>query len=114
MRLVGRIQIEAENNTQKSSEAVQINPADIFLTLDAKPMLDAGEHPVAQVMEDLKQMPHGKIYVLLAPFVPAPLIDKATSLGFKHWLDQRDSSNYTVYFEHDNFEEKKSTKLKTQ
>lgn len=96
------VNIESESNKQKISETVQVNPADIFRTLDAKPMLDAGEHPVAQVMEDLKQMPQGKIYVLHAPFIPAPLIDKASSLGFKHWLDQNGSDNWTVYFAHDN------------
>lgn len=104
------IQVKSESNTQKSSEAVQINPADIFRTLDAKPMLDAGEHPVAQVMEDLKQMPYGKVYVLHAPFIPAPLIDKATSLGFQHSLEQTTSESWTVYFKHQS--EKKNTAQK--
>lgn len=94
------IQIETKSNIQKSYEAVQINPADIFRTLDAKPMLDAGEHPVAQVMEELKQMPQGKVYVLHAPFIPAPLIDKAMSIGFQHMLESTTSGSWTVYFKH--------------
>lgn len=91
-----------DTNLKSSIKTAQPNPADIFRSLDAKPMLDAGEHPVAQVMEDLKQMPYGKVYVLHAPFIPAPLIDKATSLGFQHSLEQTTSESWTVYFKHQN------------
>jgi hypothetical protein len=91
-----------DTNLKSSIKTAQPNPADIFRSLDAKPMLDAGEHPVAQVMEDLKQMPYGKVYVLHAPFIPAPLIDKAASLGFQHSLEQTTSTSWTVYFKHQN------------
>ena len=38
------------------------------------------------------------ILELIAPFIPAPLIDKATGLGYTHWLDKRSGSEYRVYF----------------
>lgn len=66
--------------------------------LDARPMLAAGEHPVAQVMADLKQLEPGELYKLTAPFIPAPLMDKAASLGFAHHLEQSDGDAYAVYF----------------
>jgi len=46
-------------------------------------MLAAGEHPINQVIADLNHLETGKIYELKAPFLTAPLIDKATSLGFE-------------------------------
>ncbi|MDO8897878.1 MAG: DUF1858 domain-containing protein [Bacteroidales bacterium] len=70
----------------------------IVKELDAKPMLAVGEHPVAQVMEDLKAMKKGEIYTLLAPFIPAPLIDKATSMQFEHWLVKQSENSFLVYF----------------
>jgi hypothetical protein len=66
--------------------------------LDARTMLAAGEQPVNQVMADFGAMPAGTIYKLNAPFLPAPLIDKGTSLGLDHWLVQDGEESFTVYF----------------
>ncbi|HCT70486.1 hypothetical protein SDC9_35062 [bioreactor metagenome] len=70
----------------------------IAAELDARPMLAAGEHPVNQVMEDLKVLDNGKIYKLTAPFLPAPLIDKASSMNYAHWMKKEDDGSYTIYF----------------
>jgi hypothetical protein len=61
-------------------------------------MLAAGEHPVNQVIADLNHLEDGKIYELKAPFFTAPLIDKASSLGLKHWIDQRSDEEFYIYF----------------
>lgn len=66
--------------------------------LDARDMLAVGEHPVNQIMADLKVLGPGKIYKLTAPFVPAPVIDKATSLQFEHWIEKVTEEEYNVYF----------------
>lgn len=65
---------------------------------DAKEMLAAGEQPVNQVIADLKSMGSDSIYKLVAPFLPAPLIDKATSLEIKHWLIKKADDEYIIYF----------------
>jgi hypothetical protein len=66
--------------------------------LNAKELLDKGEHPVNQVMEDLKAMDKGGIYKLIAPFLPAPLIDKASSLEVEHWVVKENEQTYVIYF----------------
>lgn len=66
--------------------------------MDAREMLAAGEHPVNQVMADLKQLPNAKIYKLLAPFLPAPLIDKASSMEIEHWVNEISEAEFEVYF----------------
>jgi hypothetical protein len=66
--------------------------------LDVREMLAAGEHPVAQVMADLKQLPAGKIYKLTAPFLPAPLIDKASSVSVEHWVKEVSDDEFVIYF----------------
>ncbi len=70
----------------------------IVTKFNASEMLAAGEHPVNQVMADLKNLDKEKIYHLIAPFLPAPLIDKATSLLFQHWVEKTDEENYNIYF----------------
>ena len=65
---------------------------------DAKEMLASGEQPVNQVIADLNNMNNGKIYKLVAPFLPAPLIDKASSLNLKHWVEKLDNQNFNIYF----------------
>lgn len=66
--------------------------------LDARAMLAAGEHPVNQVIADLRLLEIGKIYKLTAPFLPAPLIDKAASLNFRHWVVEEADGSCSVYF----------------
>lgn len=66
--------------------------------LDARPMLEQGEHPVGQVISDLQKLQEGEIYQLIVPFLPAPLIDKATSLGFSHWVQEEEAELFLVYF----------------
>lgn len=67
-------------------------------TLFATEMLERGEHPVAKVMSDLKQLKQGSIYRLVVQFLPVPLIDKASSMGFVHWIDKKSETEYDVYF----------------
>ncbi len=66
--------------------------------LDARPLLAAGEQPVNQVMADFAAMAAGTIYKLSAPFLPAPLIDKGSSLGLEHWLVKESEESFVVYF----------------
>ena len=70
----------------------------ISIRFDAREMLDAGEHPVNQVMAELNDMKQGGIYELQAPFLPAPLIDKATSIQFEHWVVSRGETDFSIFF----------------
>lgn len=65
---------------------------------DVREMLAAGEHPVNQVISDLNQMKNKAIYKLISSFIPAPLIDKATSLQITHWVVKENDELFTVYF----------------
>jgi hypothetical protein len=70
----------------------------IVTGLDAKGMLAAGEQPVNQVIADLNALGQGDIYRLVAPFMPAPLVDKASSLGISHWITQKTDQEFVIYF----------------
>jgi len=70
----------------------------VTVRLDVREMLANGEHPVAQVMEDLKKQKEDEIYQLIAPFLPVPLIDKASSLNFIHWIKKENDELFFIYF----------------
>jgi len=54
-------------------------------TFDARPVIEAGGHPMPQVMRDLSELKPGEVYALVTPFVPAPLVDLAQERGFATW-----------------------------
>lgn len=87
-----------ENNMYNTTKPAWFDPAMISGELDARAMLAAGEHPVNQVIADLKSLTSGSIYKLTAPFLPAPLIDKASSLNFDHWVNNEDEGIFVIYF----------------
>ena len=67
-------------------------------SLDLGPFLDAGEHPIHQVVADLKSLKDDEVYEIMAPFLPAPLIDKGSSLGFDHFVEKGEGDSVKVYF----------------
>jgi hypothetical protein len=73
-------------------------PERVVAELDAKGMLAAGEQPINQVIADLQALDCGNIYKLIAPFIPAPLVDKASSLGISHWVTRQDDQEFVIYF----------------
>ena len=66
--------------------------------LNAQDLLDRSEHPVNQVMADLKKMDNNSIYKLIAPFLPAPLIDKASSIDVEHYIVKESEEKFIIYF----------------
>lgn len=65
---------------------------------DIRSMLHEGEQPVNLVIADLVNLEHNQIYKIISPFVPAPLIDKASSLNIDHWVISVDPDIFEVYF----------------
>lgn len=55
---------------------------------DARADIDAGEHPLPRVMAAVGALKAGQAHVLVTPFVPAPLLDKARGLGLQVWTEQ--------------------------
>lgn len=89
---------QTENPMYNTEKPGWFDESQITAELDARTMLAAGDHPVNQVVADLKNLEQGKIYKLVAPFLPAPLIDKATSLNFNHWVTKAEDESYAIYF----------------
>ena len=87
-----------EDQQYNYAQPAWFSEANVAVQFDVREMLARGEHPVNQVMEDLKILPEGKIYQLIAPFLPVPLVDKASGLNFSHWIVQKDEQLFYIYF----------------
>ncbi len=53
------------------------------VTLDAREMLARGEHPLSAVLQGTSDLPPGGVFLLVAPFLPSPLIERVTARGFE-------------------------------
>jgi hypothetical protein len=89
---------EASGSVYNTKKPDWFNENLVKKDLDAREMLARGEHPVALVMADLNVLENNSIYKLTAPFLPAPLIDKATSISIEHWVDKKSDELYNVFF----------------
>jgi hypothetical protein len=67
-------------------------------TSDARAAIEAGEHPLPQVMVDLAVLGDADVYQLLTPFVPAPLVDLARSKGFVSHSVRESDALVRTYF----------------
>lgn len=70
----------------------------VVATLDARPMLEAGLHPIAEVFDHLSKLNSGNIFELITGFIPAPLIDKARDKGFPAYSVEERNGEFHTYF----------------
>ena len=92
------VEIQFEEHQYNYKQPDWFDTSNVILSFDVREMLANGEHPVAQVMEDLKKLKANQIYLLIAPFLPVPLIDKATGLDFIHWIKKENDTLFFIYF----------------
>ncbi len=67
-------------------------------TLDARPILAAGEHPLAQVLTALQDFPPNAVFELITPFTPAPLLDQVRKKGFEVYSETIEKELVQSYF----------------
>ncbi|MCL3781306.1 DUF1858 domain-containing protein [Prolixibacteraceae bacterium JC049] len=90
--------IDADNTDYNYTQPNWFNNDLVTATIDISATLNAGEQPVHEVLSAIKTLEGSKILLVKAPFIPAPLIDKALSLDYKHWIDKKSDEAYWVYF----------------
>ncbi len=96
---VGQDSIEhASEVNYKTKKPDWFDEAKVTSELDVREMLNAGEQPVNRVISDLNHLQEHEIYKVIAPFVPAPLIDKSLSLEIDHWIKKETDELFFVYF----------------
>jgi uncharacterized protein (DUF2249 family) len=66
--------------------------------LDARPILEAGDHPLGRVLKETQELQQNEIYELVTPFLPAPLIDKVKEQGLEAWTLEKNDQEFRTYF----------------
>jgi hypothetical protein len=70
----------------------------IVRVIDVREILEEGNQPVHEVLLAVRQLKHKEILEVIAPFLPAPLIDKATGAGHAHWVNEISPEEFRIYF----------------
>ena len=70
----------------------------VKITLDARPLLAQGIHPLEQVMQQASAMNKGEIFEIITPFPPAPMIEKMQAAGFETHSESGDDGMFHTYF----------------
>ncbi|HWA25530.1 MAG TPA: DUF2249 domain-containing protein [Lacunisphaera sp.] len=69
-----------------------------FKTYDVRPMLARGEEPFAAIRARVDALAPGQGVTILAPFMPAPLIELLKSEGFASSMERRGDGAWAVSF----------------
>lgn len=64
---------------------------------DASGLIRAGSMPLSRIMDHLEGLPSGKLYLLITPLLPAPLLDKAREKGFRTWTEKQAEERFVSY-----------------
>lgn len=67
-------------------------------TLDARPLIARGEEPFRRIMTAVAALAPGDTFVLISPFVPAPLIERLRAEGFQIRPERRDDGAWQTQF----------------
>ncbi|WP_415909638.1 DUF2249 domain-containing protein [Oleiharenicola sp. Vm1] len=69
-----------------------------FKILDVRPLLAEGTEPFAAIRERVDALTPGHGVTVIAPFLPAPLIELLKSEGFESSMERRADGAWAVNF----------------
>jgi uncharacterized protein (DUF2249 family) len=69
-----------------------------FKTFDVRPNLARGEEPFPLIRARVDALKTGEGVTILAPFMPAPLIERLKSEGFQSTMERRHDGTWVVNF----------------
>ena len=69
-----------------------------FKRFDVRPLLQAGREPFMEIRKRVDALRPAEGLAIIAPFLPAPLIEKLGSEGFKSRVEQAGFGKWIAYF----------------
>ena len=73
-------------------------PLKCFKRFDVRPLLADGREPFAEIRRRVDALNPGKGLVIVAPFLPSPLIERLRAEGFDSRVERGDGGSWIVYF----------------
>jgi uncharacterized protein (DUF2249 family) len=75
-----------------------MRPNTTFKRLDVRPILARGDEPFSAIRQRLDILKLGEGLIVIAPFLPSPLIEKLGSEGFTSKFERGVDGEWIVYF----------------
>jgi uncharacterized protein (DUF2249 family) len=94
----GEIKVDTESPDRRETPPEWFDRALVSIKLDAREMIEAGDHPIRRVLQDLQSLKQGRIFELTTAFVPSPLIDIVQDKGYKSWSCKESPDIVRSYF----------------
>lgn len=69
-----------------------------FKRLDVRPLLKRGEEPLPAILKRVQELATGAGLIVIAPFLPSPLIELLGSQGFQSKVEHGEAGSWIVYF----------------
>ena len=73
-------------------------PFSKFKRFDVRPLLQRGEEPRTQILQRVHALKPDEGLIIIAPFLPSPLIELLGSQGFASKIEHGNGANWIVYF----------------
>jgi hypothetical protein len=91
---------DAKKDSQEASSESEPDwfiKSKIRISIDARPIIQAGGHPLEKVLGDSASLASNEILELITPFLPVPLIEKMKSRGFECWTKEEDGTFFSYF-----------------
>ena len=73
-------------------------PLNQFKKLDVRPLLRSGAEPFSEIRRSIDALGPDEGLIVIAPFLPSPLIELLGSEGFDSKVEHGAKSDWIVYF----------------
>ena len=73
-------------------------PIERFRRFDVRAMLSRGEEPFPRIREKVEGLGRDEGLLVVAPFLPSPLIEFLGSQGFESRVERGSGTDWLVYF----------------
>ena len=87
--------IQAEIN---ETEPDWFKPEKVNIRFDATPLINAGQNPMQDVLKNLDKTSQDDIFLLITPFIPAPIIELISKKGYAHYCLNVDHEIFHTFF----------------
>ncbi len=73
-------------------------PLSKFKRFDVRPLLQCGEEPLSAILTRSQSLKTGEGLIIIAPFLPSPLIERLVGLGLKSKIERGERNTWIIYF----------------
>jgi hypothetical protein len=77
---------------------IMMPPLNRFKRFDVRELIRSGIEPFPEIRRRVDALPAEQGLIVVAPFLPSPLIEKLTSEGFASKVERGTGSDWMVYF----------------